>query len=181
MEAPDDGIMGHMNTELFPKLTQPQTQGSLCNDLEAFCKVHGLPFMSADELMLSEGVDKDQRDWLSDFVEAWEAVMGQANEGKVELRTPVELAGAFVSALRDALEPEQFTECVAGRLDPDAVCDSNVVMASAFLRLHRRDPILPSQVEEGLFSEAEAEAERALWNEAVELVSACGVGIGHGR
>lgn len=115
MEAPDDGIMGHMNTELFPKLTQPQTQGSLCNDLEAFCKVHGLPFMSADELMLSEGVDKDQRDWLSDFVEAWEAVMGQANEGKVELRTPVGVA----TKRRPSMEPgsfwsdDEFERCAA--------------------------------------------------------------------
>lgn len=167
-----------MNTDLFPKLTEPRTQGSLCDDLEAFCKLHKLPFQSADELKLSDDVDEDQRDWLSDFIDAWEAVMVQGDEAKVELRTPLELAGAFVSALREVMAPEQFKACIAGSLDPDDVCDSNVVMASAFLKLHRRDPILPSQVEEGLFSEDEAEAERKLWNDAVGLVNTCGVGVG---
>lgn len=167
-----------MNTDLFPKLSKPMTQGSLCDALEGFCKLHKLPFASADELMLSEEVDDDQREWLSEFVEAWDAVIGQPDEAKVPLRTPIELAGAFVGALRDVLSPERFQACIEGRLDPDEVCDSNVVMASAFLRLHRRDPILPSQVEDGLFTDAEAEAERMLWNDAIALVNATGVGVG---
>ena len=170
--------MNGMNTDKFPKLTEPMTQASLCDDLEAFCKLHKLPFASADELMRTDEVDEDQKGWLSEFVDAWDRLMEQPGEDKLTLRTPMELAGAFLGSLREVIAPEQFDACIAGRLDPDDVCDSNVVMASAFLKLHRREVILPSQVEEGLFGEDEAEAERLLWNEAVSLLKANGVGMG---
>lgn len=44
---------------------------ALSEELEAWCKRQGLPFMSADELY-AEVHAPHQRAWLSDFIKRWE-------------------------------------------------------------------------------------------------------------
>lgn len=147
------------------------TQQSLCDELEAYCKAQGLPFMSADELALRPGVTTEQARWLSEFGARWDAYMESDEARCVPLRTALELAGAFVTVLREMIPADAFAQCLAGRIQPDDVADSNVVLATAFLRLHRRAPWLPSDFEQGRCTEEEVERERHLWNDAVRVLS----------
>ena len=64
---------------------------SLCAELAAWCLAQGLPYESADELLLSlqplePGLDTDQRrtqrEWLSDYVTRWDAAV--ANDSRVD-------------------------------------------------------------------------------------------------
>jgi hypothetical protein len=60
------------------------TEKSLCDELDAFCKTHSLEPMSADELLnqlLDEdqegGLIKSQIAYLEDFIKRWDATMDQ--------------------------------------------------------------------------------------------------------
>lgn len=65
--------------------------GALCDELEAYCKAQGLPYMSADELAASDHPNDEQREWLRDFCERWERWEAQH-----------ERAGGAVDAVADA-------------------------------------------------------------------------------
>jgi hypothetical protein len=86
------------------------------------------------------------------------------------LCTPLELAGRYVQLLREYLLPDVLAQVLAGTAE--APLDTNMLMAAAFEDLHGREPVLPSDVEEGRRSEAEHDAETALWNAAFTLVLA---------
>lgn len=59
--------------------TNIDTEASLCLELEVYCKVNGIPFMSADELCceLSEiggDCNKAHIEYLSRFIERWKVM-----------------------------------------------------------------------------------------------------------
>jgi len=58
-----------------PLVHQPAvvSAAGLCEELHAYCVVHGLPQMSADDLLL-EDLRTAQRLWLEDFVARWDAL-----------------------------------------------------------------------------------------------------------
>jgi hypothetical protein len=45
----------------------------LCDELAAFCKANGLPFESADELIFSDGLTAQQKEWLQGYITRWDA------------------------------------------------------------------------------------------------------------
>jgi hypothetical protein len=50
----------------------------LCDELRKFCEHCGLPFESADELVLRPGLTVQQRQWLDGFVTAWDMAIALA-------------------------------------------------------------------------------------------------------
>lgn len=61
------------------------TEASLCAELEAWCKAQGLEFLSADDLRavltdsdpaLRTKQTDEQIDWLGDYINRWDAVVG---------------------------------------------------------------------------------------------------------
>lgn len=48
---------------------------SLCDELKAYCEQHKLPFMSADELLVEDGLTVNQKLWLVLFIETWDAAV----------------------------------------------------------------------------------------------------------
>ncbi len=146
------------------------TEATLCDELEAYCKREGLQFLSAEELVLQEGISEGQRDWLNDYITRWDAFMESEQVHLIPLKTPLELAGLFVTVLRETLEPDQFASVMTGRAEPDDVCDSNMVMSNAFTRLHGRSTWMPSDAEEGRCTGDEMDRDLTLWNAAVEIL-----------
>lgn len=56
---------------------------------------------------------------------------------------------------------------------PDDYCDSNLVMAAAFVAVIGRAPILPSEVEADPHLAPAEDRDLALWNEAREMSRYC--------
>lgn len=52
----------------------------MSGELEGFCKEAGLPFESADELLLSDDLRPEHRKWLSGFCERWREAEAQSFE-----------------------------------------------------------------------------------------------------
>lgn len=81
-EGTDDDVRPYLHdvapeSDFWPK--DPDTEESLCDLLAAFCKFHGLPPRSADELLATEGVSKEQCDWLVEFIQRWDSTMETAD------------------------------------------------------------------------------------------------------
>lgn len=83
------------------------------------------------------------------------------------------LAGQFADVVRDWTTPEEFEEIkVRNRTNGDQVCathdffDANEAMDQAFRQSFGRSCYLTSDVEEGRCTEAEMDADVALWNAA---------------
>lgn len=85
---------------------------------------------------------------------------------------PQRIADAFMVFLQARLTGEQVKLIQRGDADPDDFCDANMVMAEAFKDVMDRETYLPSDVEEGRCTDAQAEADLALWNQAVENAKA---------
>jgi hypothetical protein len=145
-------------------------KATLCDELGAWCKSQGMPLMSPEELLLRD-LSTDQMQWLSAFLERWTWFMGSEDAKNIPLRTSVELAGMFISVLRETLGAEQFGLCMTGRLEVEDACDGNIVMATAFLRLHGRDTWMPSDKESGVCEDRDLEQDCALWNDAFEVLN----------
>lgn len=45
----------------------------LIEKFQNWCAEQGLPGMSADELVWEEGIAQDQKTWLLNFIDEWEA------------------------------------------------------------------------------------------------------------
>ena len=91
------------------------------------------------------------------------------------LKTALELAGNFVTVLRETVSAEDFAACMTARAEPDEVCDANMVMSNAFTRLHLRSTWMGSDQEAGRCTQEEVDEDLHLWNRAVEIVrSTCG-------
>lgn len=83
------------------------------------------------------------------------------------------LAGQFADVVHDWTTPEQFEEIkVRNRTNGDLVCathdffDANEAMDAAFRQAFGRGSWLPTDVEDGKCTEADHEADVALWNAA---------------
>lgn len=50
----------------------PPTLIALCDEYNHFLAEHGLPHMSADELILEDNITKEQKEWLRNFIDRWE-------------------------------------------------------------------------------------------------------------
>ena len=143
--------------------------GVLSEELRAWCHAQKLPYVSAEELAMREDLSEVQRAWVEQFCWRWDAFMASDGARELRLKTSLELAGAFVSVLRDVLGEEPFGLCMTGRLAVEDACNSNSIMAAAFMRIHGRDPWMPSDVERGRCDDADLERDCRLWNEAVAI------------
>jgi len=146
------------------------TESGLCDELKAYCEQEKLPYVSADELILREGLNVAQRSWISQYILRWDAFMDSEAAHRLPLKTALELAGTFVTVLRETVSAEDFAGCMTARCDPDDVCDSNMVMANAFTRLHKRSTWMGSDQEEGRCTQSEVDRDLEVWNSAVEIV-----------
>lgn len=153
----------------FPDLIGQPTSACLADELEAFCREHDLPFMPAEDLLASETPTAQERDWLEAFSQCWTRAQALPSTHMIARRSALELAGTFVVVLREMTSPEEFERCMAGLAAPDDLVDANVVMATAFMRIHRRCTWLPSDVEDGTCTQEEADADLNLWNRAAML------------
>lgn len=86
--------------------------------------------------------------------------------------TPEVLARVACAQFVLQLTPAQLLEIARGEKDPDDCCDGNMVLADAFRHVVGRESWLPSDVEEGLCSEAAEGRDLALWNDAAYLMRA---------
>lgn len=81
-EACDDDVRAYLR-DIAPAnrwwLPETDDEETLCKLLAAFCKFHGLPPRSADELLATEGLTAEQCGWLTDFILRWDAVMETAD------------------------------------------------------------------------------------------------------
>lgn len=92
------------------------------------------------------------------------------------------LAMAFASKLREWLSPEVMSEVVArnaASTDPlvcasHDFCDANMAMAAAFEATHGRETFLPCDVESGVCTEEQCNADLTLSNSAWSLAKAAG-------
>lgn len=64
-----------------PAPKTPDTEASMCTELEAWCKAQGLPFRSADELRFDAEIELtyQQRSYLSKFMRRWGAMLAASN------------------------------------------------------------------------------------------------------
>jgi hypothetical protein len=71
---PVNGGVGVHTADLAAWLdTLPDTEQSLCFELAGFSTLHGLHPESADEMLYSDTLTPDQRQWLTRFIERWNA------------------------------------------------------------------------------------------------------------
>ena len=88
------------------------------------------------------------------------------------------LAAAFCSVLAATLDDAQMRAVRAGRADPDDFCDANMAMDAAFQQCFGRESWRPSHwEEEGTCTEAECDADLALWNDAWGIAKASGFAL----
>lgn len=64
-----------------PAPKTPDTEASMCAELEAWCKAQGLPFRSADELLFDAEIELTypQSSYLGAFMRRWAAMLAAAN------------------------------------------------------------------------------------------------------
>ena len=147
------------------------TPSTLYKELHAFCAKAVLPVLEPEELLICVPHGSSEHAWLSDFSGRWDAFMCSPAARQIALHTPIELAAAFVDCLHQVLSGPQVVRVRNGEAAPADLCDSNVVMAGAFLALHGRSSWRCSDVEEGRCTSSEEDADLALWNAAVRLLS----------
>ena len=142
---------------------------SLSEELRAWCRANGLPYLGANDLRARDDLPAVQQAWLERFCARWDEFMASETARDLPLKTSLELAGAFVSVLRDVLGEGHLGLCMTGRLEVDDACDSNAIMGAAFMRVHGRDPWMPSDVDGGRCDERGLERDFKLWNEALAI------------
>lgn len=78
-DADQDGIpelLGDLRAVIAAKpapLPELPNESALCAELEAYCKAHDLPLMSADELASLDGIRDADRTWMRAYCERWDA------------------------------------------------------------------------------------------------------------
>lgn len=79
-EIPID-LMARMNAAIDGGALQTHvprdTLDLMCNELEAWCKAHGLPVSSADEVLMSLPQGDVRRAYLESFIRRWDAINQQ--------------------------------------------------------------------------------------------------------
>lgn len=90
------------------------------------------------------------------------------------------LASQFALSLLGHIGAEALEQVRAANDEPGVCsshnhCDANMVMQAAFEAVFGRDPYMPSDVEEGLCTERQADADLAAWNDAWNLAKRAGL------
>ncbi len=152
----------HTTTELDLPPAAP-AQHALIAEFHNWCDRHGFPRPEGDDPMLLNLLDRRQRQWLSNFIARWDWSTEDEARAPEALRTPLELAGAFVTVVRENCGREEFARVLAGEWMPSDYLDVASVMDLAFARVHRV-PV------DGARTPAQREAEVALKAAAMDIV-----------
>lgn len=86
------------------------------------------------------------------------------------LLTPLELAGTFVTVLRERIDQIDFEQVMAGTSQPQDHANCAQVMAEAFQRLHSRCPVAPEGLMPGSALAQQAQRDAALCFNAMRAV-----------
>ena len=112
-------------------------QRALIAEFADWCDRHGFDRPAGDDPMLLNLLDRRQRVWLSNFIARWDWSTEEEARAPGTLRTPLELAGAIVTAIRENCSREEFADLLARRRGVLDFLDLDSVIALAFSRLHR--------------------------------------------
>lgn len=155
-----------MMRDEFGQLPCSPAQRELCDEFAGWAVRQGVPGdRGADDPLILNMMSRDQRAWLSNFIARWDWTSEQDAREPAALRTPIELAGMFMTVVRENSSRDEFARVLAGEWAPWNYLDILSVIDLAFSRLHRV-PI------EGACTPAQAEAERALKVAALDIVRA---------
>ncbi len=56
-------------------MSAAKIEADMCAELEAWCKAQGLPYLSADELVVEATLTPEQSTFLRDFMKRWDAML----------------------------------------------------------------------------------------------------------
>lgn len=157
-----------MKRDEFEPIACTPAQDALCEEFSAWAERHGVPVdRGADDPLLANMLSRDQRSWLFSFIARWDWASESDARARAALRTPVELAGMFMTVVREHSSRGEFARVLAGEWTPSDYLDVASVMDLAFARLHRV-PI------DGARTPAHLEAESALKAAAMDIVRRTG-------
>ena len=145
----------------LPPLTP--TQAELCEEFGDWCDRHGFARVDGDNPMLLNLLDRRQRQWLASFIARWDWSSEIEAREPGTLCTAIELAGMFMTVVREHSSRGEFARVLSGEWAPSSYLDVGSVMDLAFSRLHRV-PIA------GARTPAQGEAEQALKAAAMDIV-----------
>lgn len=152
-----------MRDEFEPIPCSP-AQRVLCDEFAAWAERQGVPVdRGADDPLILNMLSRDQRAWLSNFIARWDWSSENDAREPAALRTPIELAGVFMTVAREHSSRGEFERVLSGRWALSNYLDVRSVMDVAFSRLHR----VPVG---GARTPAQAEAEYALKAAAMDIV-----------
>lgn len=158
-----------MMRDEFEPLPCSPAQRVLCDEFAAWAERQGVPVdRGADDPLILNMLSRDQRSWLSNFIARWDWASEADARAPAALRTPVELAGAFMTIVREHSSRGEFERVLAGEWTPSDYLNVTSVMDAAFSRLHR----LPI---DGARTPAQAEAEAGLKAAAMDIVRRAGI------
>lgn len=139
-------------------------QRVLCDEFAAWAARQGVPVdRGADDPLILNMMSRDQRAWLSNFIARWDWASERDARAPAALRTPIELAGMFMTVAREHSGRREFARVLSGEWTLADYLDVGSIMDLAFSRLHRV-PI------DGTRTPAQLEAEVALKAAAMDVV-----------
>lgn len=153
-----------MKRDDFEPLLCSPAQRVLCDEFAEWAVRQGVPVdRGADDPLILNMMSRDQRAWLSSFIARWDWTSEQDAREPAALRTPIELAGMFMTVVRENSSRGEFQRVLAGEWALSEYLDVASVMDAALSRLHRV-PI------DGLRTPVQLEAENALKQAALSLI-----------
>lgn len=157
-----------MKRDDFEPIPCTPAQDALCEEFSAWAERHGVPVdRGADDPLLANMLSRDQRSWLANFIARWDWASEADARAPAALRTPIELAGMFMTVVRENSGRAEFARVLSGEWTPADYLDVRSVMDLAFARLHRV-PV------DGARTPAQLEAEQALKAAAMDIVRLAG-------
>lgn len=153
-----------MKRDEFEPIPCSPAQRALCEEFAAWAERQGVPTdRGADDPLILNMLSRDQRSWLSNFIARWDWASEQDARAPGALRTPLELAGAIMTVVRENCSRGEFEQIQRGEITLWAFLDAASVVDLAFSRLHRV-PI------DGARTPAQLEAEAGLKAAAMDMV-----------
>jgi len=113
------------------------TREALAIEFGDWCTRHGVMQTNDDLALLCKLLDRRQRWWLTNFTARWDWATEDAARHPSALCTPLELAGAFMTVVREHSGRDEFARLLAADLQLGDYLDVGSVMATAFSRVHR--------------------------------------------
>lgn len=152
-----------MRRDDFEPRRCPPALRTLCDEFAGWAERQGLPVDGgAEDPLILHMLSRDQRGWLVSFIARWDWASETEARAPTALRTPLELAGAFMTVVRENSSRGEFDGLLAGERAMSSYLDVGSAMDAAFSRLHRV-PI------DGDRTPAQLEAERALKAAAMDI------------